>query len=145
MVLLGFNMFRSEILSGEKRQTIRKLRKKPIMVGDRLHLYWKLRTKECRKLGEAICRESFFITIQKLGNAIRIDHYFGPVESEFSGFVTLSDCQMLDLAKRDGFRDVASIVEVLSMLHGKDALDGKTFFQVVRWGRLEKAATSRVR
>ena len=148
MALLGHTMFRDELLTGKKRQTIRKLRKHPIMVGDRLHLYWKLRTKECRKLGEAICRDFFFITIQKLGNAIRIDRYLGPVESEYSGFssfVTLTDHQMLDLAKRDGFRDVAGMVEVLSMLHGKAVLDGKTFFQVVRWGKLEKAATSRVR
>ena len=137
MPLLGFTVFWDMILSGRKRQTIRKLRKKQIMVGDRLHLYWKLRTKECRKLGEAICRDFFFITIQKLGNAIRIDRYLGPVESEYSGFVTLTDRQMLDLAKRDGFRDVASMVEVLSMFHGKDALDGKTVFQVVRWGDLK--------
>ena len=41
--------------SGAKRQTIRKLRKRPIRVGDTLRLYVGMRTKACRLLGEAVC------------------------------------------------------------------------------------------
>ena len=38
---------RVKIESGEIRQTIRLARKRPIKVGDKLYLYWKMRTKEC--------------------------------------------------------------------------------------------------
>jgi len=134
MVLLGFTMFCDKILSGQKRQTIRKLRKRPIMPGDHLHLYWKPRTKQCEKLGEAISRgRLFFITIQRLGDSIRIDRYLRPVKSDYSSFVTLTDRQMRDLAKRDGFKNVFLLVETLSMLHSNAILDGNTFFQIIRW------------
>jgi hypothetical protein len=51
---------------GLKCQTIRVLRyykgkPNPVKVGDKLYLYTGLRTKKCRKLGEAICTETFFI------------------------------------------------------------------------------------
>jgi len=41
---------------GAKRCTIRATRKRPICPGDRLSLYTGMRTKACRKLGEAECR-----------------------------------------------------------------------------------------
>lgn len=52
--LLGFTILKEKLLDGSKTQTIRKPRKHPIKVGDTLYIYWKLRTKECEKLGEAI-------------------------------------------------------------------------------------------
>ena len=54
MPLLGFTKLKDKLLDGSKTQTIRKPRKHPIKVGDKLYIYWKLRTKECEKLGEAI-------------------------------------------------------------------------------------------
>jgi len=53
MPLLGFTKLKSKLLDGSKTQTIRKPRKYPLKVGDKLFVYWKLRTKECEKLGEA--------------------------------------------------------------------------------------------
>lgn len=52
---VNFTVFIDKILSGEKRQTIRKAGKKwdNVKVGDKLTLYTGLRTKDCRKLGEA--------------------------------------------------------------------------------------------
>jgi len=41
---LSFAVFKDKILSGEKRQTIRKAWKIPIEVGDTLYLWWKVRT-----------------------------------------------------------------------------------------------------
>ena len=52
--LLGFTKLKEKLLDGTKTQTIRKPRKHPIKVGDKLYIYWKLRTKECQKLGEGI-------------------------------------------------------------------------------------------
>lgn len=51
--LLGFSKLKSKLLDGSKTQTIRKPRKHPIKVGDKLYVYWMLRTKKCEKLGEA--------------------------------------------------------------------------------------------
>jgi len=54
MPLLGFTKLKEKLLDGTKTQTIRKPRKNPIKEGDKLFVYWKLRTKECEKLGEAV-------------------------------------------------------------------------------------------
>ena len=54
MPLLGFTKLKEKLLDETKTQTIRKPRKHPIKKGDKLFIYWKLRTKECEKLGEAI-------------------------------------------------------------------------------------------
>lgn len=52
---VNFSVFIDKILSGEKRQTIRRAgpKWKKVEAGDKLMLYTGLRTKECRKLGEA--------------------------------------------------------------------------------------------
>lgn len=65
MPLLGFTTMRDQILSGEKRQTIRLPRKHPIKVGDKLYLYWKLRTKHCEFLSTVYCTSCF---IKKWGD-----------------------------------------------------------------------------
>lgn len=53
MVAINFTVFQHKILDGSKRQTIRRAaRCKP---GDRLQLYTGMRSKACRKLGEAVC------------------------------------------------------------------------------------------
>ena len=54
MVLLGFTVLREKLLDGTKTQTIRLPRKRPFKVGDKLQVYWKLRTKQCEKLFDAI-------------------------------------------------------------------------------------------
>lgn len=54
MPLIGFTVFKEKLLSGEKCQTIRRPRKRGLKVGDRLYVYWRLRTKECQKLGESV-------------------------------------------------------------------------------------------
>jgi hypothetical protein len=56
MPALSFSVFRDKIESGEKRQTIRAVRKNPIKEGDKLFLFWKQQSpKDCEKLGEATC------------------------------------------------------------------------------------------
>lgn len=52
--LLGFTTLQRQLFSGQKTQTIRKPRKHPIKVGDTVHIYWKLRTKDCEKVGDGI-------------------------------------------------------------------------------------------
>lgn len=131
---ISFTMFKDKILSGEKRQTIRKLRKRPVMVGDKLYLFWKLRTKQCERLGQVVCTETFFIQIQFEENfldsgepAFRIDRLEKP--DSFS-CITLTENQCEELAKKDGFQNVTEMLRALTKMHGR--LNGQTF-QVIRW------------
>ena len=92
MPLLGFTgvtsvgPFYATIAKEIKTQTCRKPRKIPIKPGDKLYLYWKLRTKYCWKIGEATCYSVRHITYK---------------EFAYDG----------DFAKRDGFRDSAELRE----------------------------------
>jgi hypothetical protein len=66
MPLLGFKRrFAPKVKSGEKRQTIRSMRKRPIKVGDKLFHYVGLRTKKCKKLLESACKKVEYIIMRK--------------------------------------------------------------------------------
>ena len=54
MVAINFTVFQDKIIAGDKRQTIRRAAR--CNPGDRVQLYTGMRTKQCRKLGEAVCR-----------------------------------------------------------------------------------------
>lgn len=56
MPALSFKrQFAEAILTGRKTHTLRNPRARPIKIGDRLQLYSGMRTKQCRKIGEAVC------------------------------------------------------------------------------------------
>lgn len=101
MPLLGFKkQFAPAVENGTKRQTIRARRKngrdpKP---GDTLYLYAGLRTKQCRKLGEGVCRGVEPITIEEL--RIRIGDRVLVTKSELDAF-----------AKDDGFGSFYELVD----------------------------------
>lgn len=96
--------------SGAKRQTIRKVRKQPIAVGDRLYLYTGMRTKDCRKLGEGLC----------IGVA--------PVKMEINDLnntplIWIGDCPLNipkshALAHADGFETAAELFLMFYKLYG---------------------------
>jgi hypothetical protein len=58
------------IKSGEKRQTIRRIRKYPVRPGDSLYLYYGLRTKNCRLIMETTCQATEKIRIGKNGSVL---------------------------------------------------------------------------
>lgn len=76
---------------GQKRQTIRRVWKRPIKPGDTLYLYTGMRTKNCRRLGTVICQ------------------YVHPIKLDENGATTihgLRDIATCDyLAECDGFGD----------------------------------------
>lgn len=49
--------FAEAVRTGQKKQTIRAMRKYPIHKDDKLYLYTGMRTKACEKLGEAVASE----------------------------------------------------------------------------------------
>ena len=101
--------FADAVESGAKRQTIRAPRRdgRPsATVGARLYLYTGMRTKGCRKLGEAICtRTAQFVINPAL--AIIID-----------GKVLHSAAAEDDFARADGFDDAPEMIQWFADTHG---------------------------
>ena len=62
---INFSMFIDGVRDGSKRQTIRRLRKRPIAVGDTLRLYTGQRTKHCEFLREEVC--TYVVPVQITG------------------------------------------------------------------------------
>lgn len=127
MPLLGFTVFKEKILDETKQQTIRKLRKRPIEEGDVLYLYWKLRTKQCEKLGMAYCTEHFLIYMTKNSSPNKTTYRL--LKKENDEWVPVSTTEWFDIARRDGFKDD------LEMFQWFDKRLPNTF-EVIRWGNL---------
>lgn len=129
MPLLGFTVFKEKVKEGTKKQTIRKLRKHPIKEGNKLYLYWHTRQKDCEKLGEAICSESYKISMSiDQGNlCVLREGTLG------AGWCRLSYDEMYRLALDDGFAGVADMAMWFKKTHSN--LDGEAF-QVIRWNAL---------
>jgi len=109
MPALNFqNRFADQVESGQKRQTIRLQRKRPIVVNDKLYLYTGMRTKHCRKLGETYCRQ---VTPIKMGrNYVHLmtegePWDMGPPAREW-------------FARRDGFDSWKAMCQWFSRQHG---------------------------
>lgn len=107
MVAISFSVFKEKIIDDTKKQTIRRPRKHPINVGDKLQLYWKLRTKETELLKEVICKEVISIDIY--------DILFDEV-----------------IAKNDGF-DNAFQMRDFFYSHYSDILDKHIDFVIIKW------------
>jgi len=83
--------FASKVESGEKRQTIRRVWKRPIKLGDTLYHYTGMRTKHCRKLRTAVC---------KFVEKIRITD--SNIQTEFN-FLAWRSVALNRFAHKDGF------------------------------------------
>ena len=105
MPSIGFTVLKDKILSGEKRQTIRRHRKRPVEVGDTLYLYWHLRRKDCELLKVVKCVETF---------------------TKPWGMLRESD----DVAKRDGFESKSAMRKWFGKIHNPDTM---MLFDVIRW------------
>lgn len=130
MPLLGFTVFKDKILDGSKTQTIRKLRKYPIKENDRLFLYWHPRQKDCEKLGESICMETYRISLsidQGELCVLRLHDGLGCCSK-------LPYFKVLMLANDDGFKTVEEMKSWFLKTHGN--LDGETY-QVIRWDKVK--------
>ena len=95
--------FVEAIEQGRKRQTIRKLRKRPFKAGDTLYLFTQMRTAGCRRIGRFTCTQV---------KAIRIEPRRIFIEDAL-----LNDRQRHRLAQADGFADVAEMMHFFSTQH----------------------------
>ena len=114
MVAINFSpQFADRVERREKRQTIRRTPKcKP---GDKIQLYTGQRTKACRKLGDAICKDVRPVTITR-----------GTLEVD--GAVLMSDTAAA-FARADGFRDYTEMWEWFSSRYKTPMFTG----YVIRW------------
>jgi hypothetical protein len=111
MPALSFKkQFASDVEYGIKCQTIRALRKRPIKTGDMLYLYTGMRTKGCRKLGEAFCRQVRHIRIIE-----GIDPWTYEIILDGE---KLSEIQKYFLAKADGFANADKLFTFFREEHG---------------------------
>ena len=131
MPALNFKQeFADLVESGKKRQTIRAYRKdgrdpKP---GDTLYLYTGMRTKQCRKLGEAVC-----------GGVYTFGLSWSWQERGIVAVRTGRGCPVHggeEVATQDGFESLADMVDWFEKVHGLP-FEGV----LIRWGKLREAPT----
>lgn len=121
MPLLNFKkQFADDVITGRKKCTIRSLRKNPFKRGDHLYLYTGLRTKGCKKLGEAIASEVMPIEI--------IDIFTVVVDGK-----KLKPREILELAKKDGFKGEGYFMDFFSHTH-ELPFSG----QIIKWGNINE-------
>lgn len=115
MVAYSFKkQFAEPILEGSKTQTIRAIRTgkgRHVQPGQAIQLYTGMRTKYCRKVGDAICESVQVIMI-----------HFNPLGSiegvEVYGSLPHVGKMLDDFARRDGFKDAADMSEFWRKEHG---------------------------
>ena len=121
MVAYNFQpRFAEAVASGEKRQTIRREGKRiHADRGDTVHLFTGMRTKNCRKLGEAVCTRSTYCAIRADG-------------------ITTGDFPAMDLdkfAKADGFDDFNDMKKWFRDTHGLPFIG-----RLIQWAAPQDAA-----
>ena len=143
MPLINFKAeFTNKILSGEKRITIRSLRKRPFELGDRLFLYTGIRTKMAKKIATKICIKISYILINSDQNiflkpvsylqagssnniimSIYDNKKYVPHQND-----TLTKQAIENLAKLDGFSSSQEMINFFKDIHGLPF-----YGQVIHW------------
>jgi hypothetical protein len=129
MVAYNFQArFADMVERGQKTRTIRAIGKRRHAArGDKIELYTGMRTKSCRKLGDAVCIASAPVKITRMGFICR----------GFTGGQTLAT-GLDDFAQRDGFRDFDEMVAWLTETHGMP-FEG----QLIMWDLLPQMAAGK--
>lgn len=120
---VNFTVFIDKILLGEKRQTIRRASPKwqNVKAGDKLTLYTGLRTKQCRKLGEAVVESITPICLLTV-----------PLRAWIktpSGVLRICDDDLDSIAIMDGFNNLCQFWQFFAEKYG----DKESEFNVIRW------------
>ena len=119
MPLLGYQKRFAELVeTGQKLQTIRGKRMRPIKKGDPLFHHTGLRTKNCRKLGESICSGTADVCIDGRG------------QLWIQGEVVMGESREA-FAKADGFKGWEEMLLWMQRTHGLPFLG-----QVIMWSEI---------
>jgi len=104
--------------SGQKRQTIRAMRKRPFVAGDTLYHYTGMRTKACRKLLESVCHDAVVIEMGGAPNQ----------EWVMLNRIYLDADDIFLIARADGFQCGVDMLDWFRKVHGFPFKG-----QLVRW------------
>lgn len=133
MVAYSFKArFAAPILSGTKAQTIRADRKRHARPGERVQLFTGMRTRGCRRLGDAPCLSVEAIRIE-LPRARHVPEVlvFGPGGELASHILTAR--ALANFARADGFADFDDLHAFWASEHpGVDTFHGV----LIRWAPL---------
>ena len=121
---VNFTVFIDKILRGEKRQTIRRASPKwaNVKPGDKLTLYAGLRTKQCRKLGEARVWKIAKILMCPTDETILIP-------SDLGEYITITGDEVFRIALLDGFYSLNDFWSFFRVHYGDNALE----MNIIRW------------
>jgi len=106
--------FATLVESGQKRQTIRKMRKRRFRTGDTLYLFTGMRTAECHRLGTHCCISVHDVTIT-------------PEHIEIDGRMLTAE-ETGKLAQADGFASTREFLDFFRREH-----DLPLLAQLIRW------------
>lgn len=120
---VNFSVFIDKILAGEKRQTIRRASPKwaNVKAGDKLTLYTGLRTKQCRKLGEAVVESITPIALIPRTEDCAVKTALG------NFLLTVFDLRLLVFS--DGFESMSDFWEFFVEHYGGEEIN----MNVIRW------------
>ncbi|HOQ17889.1 tetratricopeptide repeat protein [Methanothermobacter thermautotrophicus] len=110
MPILSFSSRDIDLVTGKRTMTIRRKWKRPLRVGDRLHCYWNLVSKDREKVFEAVVTDVETVSFRELR------------END-------------ELAREDGFRDAKQLEEEFQRMYQGELTDD-TEFQVIRFRKL---------
>ena len=114
MQTINFKLeFAPPVESGEKRQTIRRERKRPIVPGDTLNLYTGQRTKNCRLLRVVECRAIKDVDIRR-DAVVLADR----ANQNTVGIFPAASKDAATFAKADGFDSFESLVKWFNTTYG---------------------------
>jgi hypothetical protein len=104
-----------------KRQSIRNYRKRPLKVGEKVYLYFAMRTKWCKKIGESVIKDVRDILITE--TSIYIFELENGKRKNGGEFIQYTSKRTLDkFAQADGFRSWEVMKRWWKLTHGPDAL-----------------------
>lgn len=125
MVAINFSMFVPEVKDGSKPHTIRKQRKRPFKICDRLQLYTGMRTKKAKQFGVKGNTQLNAVRVDKIEMYSEAENIEDVDTAPFSIFLNdkeLNADQIKELVWNDGFRFAAPDVP--------DVYEFKRFFFV---------------
>jgi len=111
MPIISFGSQDVDLITGKKTMTIRKLWKNPLKVGDRLHCYWNLVSKEKKKIFEAKVTDVKIISFKDLKNDDEI-------------------------AIKEGYANAKSMIKEFKKMY-VDKIYDKDLFQIIYFEKLD--------
>ena len=82
MPIMSFGSQNINIITHKKAMTIRKLWKNPLKVGDRLHCYWNLVSKEKKKIFEAEVTDVKTLPFKEIKNNDKLAQEEGYIDAK---------------------------------------------------------------